>query len=268
MSDAALSLPFVPPGAAEPGEALLLEQEEWKRSTGLLTRLNALRHISRRAYQAASVAGGESAALMDCGVTSEGVVIELRVYPLREAAFRLAASIGELGEPRREDIEEEAAPHYTLTSEATLSHPARRVLSATWLTGPYNAQGVRIAPPPLAVDGRTLRVVGDVVYGSVRVKTLVRRWTAALTVPWEEAEASLNAGWGEWAAAFPDGGKPVALERTAPPGAAEMAASGGGCGASYRVKKAEGAWPPECPPADKRVDCDYCKGECDDGYRP
>lgn len=259
-----LTLPFRPP-AFESGEVLLLEQDAWAASTGVLTRINAVRYIDRQVYTAASDAAPDTP-LVDCGLTDAGLAITLHVYPLRSVVFRLAASIGDLSDPRRDDVEEEETLHYTLTTEASLRHPAQQVLSAQWLSGPYDADGLIIAPPPLAVDGQTLRVVGDVVYGSVQVKLLVPRWTSTLTVDWREAAESLVDGWGEYAAAFPDGGRPVALALTAPPGAAEMAASGAGCGGAfrYRVGPSDRPWPPKAQPADKHVNCDYCSGECDD----
>lgn len=267
MGAAGLTLPFAPP-SAEAGAALLLEQEEWRKSVGVLTRINAIRYIDMRTYARSAESAAQDVPLMDCGLSDGGLVIRVRAYPVRDVALRLAASIGDLDEPRREDIEEEATLHYTLTTEAALSHPASRVLSATWLAGPYNVDGAKIAPPPLAVDGRVLRVIGDAVYGSVQVKTAVRRWTYRLVVDWAEAVESLTAGWGEYVVAWPDGGAPVALELTAPPGAAEMAASGRPCGFSFRVRPADAPWPPKADPANKYVTCDYCKLECDDGYRP
>ena len=269
---AALTIGFSAPEAAAPGEALLLEQDEWKRSAGVLTPPRAALYISRYMYGPLALKREETRwddVYVDCGVKNGRVEITLRAYPLRPDVeiVRLAASVGSLSGLERGEIEEEETVSYTLTRETALRHPASRVLDASWLTGPYDAAGNKVAPPPLTVrDGRVLRVSGDVVWGSVKVKTLVPRWTCVLTVDWSVAAESLNEGWGEWAAAWPAGGPPAALALTPPPGAKEMAASGG-CGRRSTIvsinEDDDEDWPPVAEPADRYVDCDYCKGECE-----
>lgn len=271
MSGAGLDIGIAPRETAS-GESPLLEQREWKAATGVLTRAAAVLYLDRLLYgDDEDETPGRG--LVDCGLTDGKLVIVLYVYPQRPGgrAPRLAASIGETSAPESEEIEEEETLDFQFEAEAGLRHPALRVLAANWLTGPWNEHGDKVAPPPMTVDGRVLRLAGGApVYGSVLVRTLVRRWTAAVTVDWAEAVESLNEGWGEIVALYPADAPPVALALAAPPGAAEMAASGRPCGRHYsvRVGGEEETWPPTCPPADKYVWCDYCKGECEDGYRP
>ena len=264
---AGLDIRLAPRDAAS-GETLLLEQREWKASTGILTRAAAALYLDRLLYGDDET--NPAAGIMDCGLTDGRLLIGVYVYPLADMPFRLAASIGDMGAPEYAEIEEEAGLNFEIADSASLSHPARRVLSAQWLTGPYNESGDKVAPPPMTVDGRTLRLSGGAVYGSVQVKLLVPRWTAILAVAWADAAASLNQGWGEHVVAYPSDAPPVALDLTAPPGAEEMAASGAECGNTFRgsIRRTEEDWPPIAEPKNKYVDCDYCKGECDDGYRP
>ena len=104
-------------------------------------------------------------------------------------------------------------------------------------------------------------------YGSVRVRYLARRWRHPLSIPWAEAKALLaDDNWSEWAVCLPPPGRPVALALTVNRGAEEMAKTAGGCGrrVSFKVNGPEPEWPPYVEPEDKRVNCEYCTGRCEE----
>ena len=258
MASASLSIGF-----AEQGEApeILLEQADWGAYAGLLSRAGVARYVGHAVYGSGAVSG-----LVDCGASGGSLTTAILVFPAREAVrYRLLATAGTLAGPEYDEIEEAETVSYTLTTSARLTHPARRILDAEWLTGPWTTGGAVIAPPPLTADGFAVRA-NVVVYGSVRLKILVGRYRHVLRVSWDEAKALLNAGWSEYAICLPEGGRPQALAITPNRGAESMAASGADCGrVTFRVREDEGQWPPVCPPENKTIDCDYCSLTCDEG---
>jgi len=256
-----LSLTFTPPETApSPEDALILEQERWAWNTGVLTQLAFIRWLNAALYGRGTTEG-----LVNCGLDADGNIrIRIHIYPIRDVPFRLLTTIGTLSERQSEMIEEQHSLSYTLTDTASIPHPATRIIAARWLSGPYQTGGNKIAPPPLILEGQTVRT-GLPVYGSVQVTVLVPRYTSTVTVPWESASARLQQGWSEWVAAYPPPYRPVALAITAPPGAQEMAESGLECGYHGRLRVNDPQdWPPSASPEDKHITCHYCELECDD----
>lgn len=262
MSDATLSIPFAPPSAADATEDLvLLEQKEWAKRTGLLTRAGMVRWLDAVLYRQGNGASG----LMDCGLNAGGdLEIILYAYPLRPGVrFRLVTTIGQLVGGDYEEIEESESVSLDMTAEASINHPALRIRSASWLVGPYNPDGNPIPAPPLWTDGRRI-IAPRPMYGSVHLTLIVPRYTWRLVLPWAEAAALVMAGWSEFAVCLPPPGRPVALALNTPPGFEELVESGEDCGsARTTITHKDGDWPPECPPADKTVKCDYCALECE-----
>lgn len=267
MPAAALTIPFAAaPETAQASDLVLLEQEEWGAYAGRLTRLGVTRYLDHALY----AAGGDSAPnVVGCGQDDEGNLnTAVLVWPLADdVRYRLFSTVGTLGAAELGEVEEQDTVSFTLTQSATLKHPARRVLSAEWLTGPWTTGGVNIAPPELAVSGRELRA-NVPVYGSVRVRFLARRWRHSLKIAWAEAKPILaSGGWSEWAVCLPAPGRPVALALTMNRGAEDMAKSGKSCGRGsgrFKVKEEEPEWPPVVEPEDKTVNCEYCTGKCED----
>lgn len=265
MPQVALTIPFAEETeTAQAADLVLLEQEEWGAYAGRLTKLGMTRYLDHVLYASG---GGSAPSVVDCGQDGAGNLnTAVLVWPLADnVVYRLFATVGTLGAGELGEVEETDTVSFTLTQTATLRHPARRVLAAEWLTGPWTTGGVKIAPPPLMVDGRELRA-NAVVYGSVRVKTLARRYRHPLQISWNEAKALLaSGGWSEWAVCLPAPGRPEALSLTMNRGAEDMAQSGGSCGRGrFKSKQDEPEWPPVVEPEDKTVNCDYCTGECED----
>lgn len=264
MSSHALTISF-DAGAAASSDLVLLEQEQDGAYAGRLTKLGMTRYLDHALF---AVAGAAAPNVVDCGVSGGNIDTALLVWPLKEnVPYRLVATIGDLGAGEPGEVEETDTVSYTLTSSATLKHPARRILATEWLTGPWTTGGVKIAPPPLMVDGRELRA--DIpVYGSVRVRTLARLHRHRLRIAWSEAKALLATDdWSEWAVCLPASGRPVAVALTANAGAVDMARSGKECGrrmtGSFHVNASEAEWPPPADPADKELECRYCSGKCE-----
>ena len=223
----------------------------------MLTALNLVRYLAKLLYS------DEWQEQIDCGFTGDDLVITLHVYTLRPGvSYRLAVTAGQLSEGELEEIQESETVTFDLAQNASLRHPATRIISAKWLTGPYTTGGRKIEPPALALAGREVRVPLPV-FGSVMLTTLVSITTYILAIPGEEAIELLRQGWSEYAVGIPNGGLPVGLALTAPPGAEEMAQSGMECGRSFTgsVSWPDDNGPPQGQKHNKRIVYDYCSGE-------
>lgn len=243
---------------AEERDLLLLEQEEWNHYTGLLTRAGFLRYLRAVLYDT------DDKARILCPIGND-LAIRIFAWPLAPGVvFRLRASVGALGEVTVDTVRSGESLTFSLSDRADLKHPASRVEAIRWLTGPYDAEGRLVAPPSASVSGREITLSAPV-WGAAWIETAATRYACVLTLPRDAAEPLLAAGWSEWVIGLPEGGRPVALELAAPPGAEALAAAGAGCGrASYRVKPSGGDGRPEGYPADKRINCDYCELECEE----
>lgn len=268
MPEQSLHIAYTPrsTGRASSRDLVLLEQEPWDAHCGVLSRVNLLDYLASTLYQRDHPADRQ---YVNCGMGADGSMqIGLCVYRLSAGiAYRLAATIGEISEVQEDEIAEQQSISYTLGTEARLSHPAAAIDSVRWLTGPYAVGGGLAAKPALTIDPVDRRIVRSSarVYGSVLLETRVERGVAALAISADVAEAALMAGWSEIAVCRPAGGRPVGLELSAPPGAAERARSDSKCGRSYSasIKPADHG-PPAAQPEDKTIHCDYCTLECDE----
>ncbi len=261
-----LTISFGEDSAAPATDLVLLEQEPEGAYAGRLTKLGAARYLDWALY---ATAGAPAPNVVGCGGAPGNLDTALLVWPLLDdVRYQLFATIGNLGAASLGEVEETDTVSFTLTTTASIKHPARRVLSAKWLTGPWTTGGLKIEPPPLFVHGRELRT-NLPVYGSVRVRYAARRYRHPLRIPWREAEPSLAAdSWSEWAVCLPAEGRPVALAISANRGAADMAKSGKDCGRgggiSIRIKGPEEQWPPTAEAEDRVLDCEYCTGKCEE----
>ena len=248
----------VPDRAAEERDLLILEQEEWDYYTGILTRAGFLRYL-----RAALYGTGDQARIRCPG---QDMIMRLYAWPLApNVSFRLRASVGALGAVTVDRIRAGESLTFSLTDRASLRHPADRVEALRWLVGPYDAAGRDAAPPSVSVSGRDVALSAPV-WGSAWIETSGPRYACELTVTRDEAAPLLAAGWSEWFVGLPEGGRPVALELTPPPGAEELAAADAECGRSsvrYRVNR-DGFTPPKGYPANKNINCDYCPLECEE----
>lgn len=255
-----LSFRYVSPDRAAPErDLLLLEQEAWSAYTGVLTKAGLARYLRGALY------GVEAGQVIDCGLSDDNLSIVIYAWPLAPGVtFRLRSSVGDLGEVLIDTVSSAESVSYNLTDHASLRHPADYIESARWLTGPYNSAGEAIAPPALTVSGRDL-MLSEPVWGSVWIRSVGTRYTCRLSLSLDAAEPLLAAGWSEYVIGLPEGGRPVALALTPPPGAEELARTGAECGRSVSVRVlGPDKTPPTAQPKDKTIKCDYCELECDD----
>lgn len=258
-----------PSTAPDERDLILLEQEEWGKYCGILTRANLVRYL-RSMFFEEQKSDDELAneVRVDCCGYGDDLAIPLYVYELREGvSYDLRATAGRLGRGVLETVYEKESLTFNLNAEATIRHPAARIVSARWLTGPWTTGGADVAPPTLTLDGRTARSPIPL-FGTVELLLAVRRWRHILTIPQDEAEELLINGWAEFAVGLPGGGRPVGVEVAPPPGAAELAKTGAECGRgrggdSGHVSGPDDDGEPTASPENKHIRCDYCGLECE-----
>lgn len=256
-----------PQTASSSRELVLLEQTRWSNYLGLLTRVNLLRYL--RAQFFPDSGEDEQESFVTCGFDADGgLTLGLSVYELaHDVRWKLQSSIGTTSPVSRITSAETQSVSFNMSDESMLNHPAESIISARWLTGPYDLSGNRISAPALFIDGADRRLVRaqQAVFGSVALRVQVQAAIYTIKLSAEAAEQALLAGWSESAVCLPEGGRPVALSLTAPPGAAELAESGQPCGHHISVKVTHNpGGPPSAQPEDKIINCDYCSLECDE----
>lgn len=261
MNSSSLSVTYTPGDAASgvSPDLLMLEQKEWKPYSGALTRANLARYIRGRLY------GGitRDSEVIDCGWGNTMVIVVYAYKLKKNVQFRLVSTVGELGEISYETITEKETISFEMEKEVELTHPAKRIVSAKWLTGPYTTGGVKLESAQLSVDGLTLSSTVPL-FGSVWLTMEVERATVEITIDRDEALPLLASGWNEFCVGLPVGGKPVALEIDAPPGAEELAEKGQPCGrgsGSATMNGPDDDGPPTAQKADKHIKGDYCSLE-------
>ena len=261
MKTASLSINYTPADSsqADPLDLLILEQKEWSGYTGHLTK------VKLAMYLRALLAGEDPEEdIVDCGWgdTLDITVYAYRLYP--DVIFRLVSTVGELGALREESIIERETISFEMNDNVELNHPAKKIRSARWLTGPYTEGGIKLGhQPELTINGLAIESAMPL-YGSVWLEVEVERTMATISISREEAIPLLAVGWSEFCVGLPRGGRPVALELEAPPGAEELAKKNKPCGRGNTV---EITGPDEdeitAPKADKLITGDYCTLELD-----
>lgn len=256
MNSSSLSVTYTPGDAASgvSPDLLMLEQKEWKPYSGALTRASLARYIKGRLY-----GGVSDDSVVDCG-WGKKMIITVYAYLLRsDVRFRLVSTVGELVQVKWKIITEKETVSFDMEKEATLKHPAKRIVSTKWLAGPYTSGGLKVEKADLSVDSLSLQNSVPL-FGSVLIAYEVDRAEADITISQDEALPLLASGWSEFCVGLPVGGKPVALEIAPPPGAEELAKNGQPCGrgsGSVSIDSPEEE-EPVAPKADKHLTGDYC----------
>ena len=262
MELSSLSLRYTPhPGkTAVERDLLMLEQEPWGDYVGVLTKLHFVRYLHGLLY-----GSDDESEPVDCG-WGDRLALTVYAYPLAPGVrYRLASTVGIIEEMRQETVQERQSVSFDLERSASLPRPATRILASEWLAGPYTTGGARVSAPALSVSGR--EVISPIpLFGSVWLTLELQRGSCMIVIDRDEAEPLLAAGWSEFVVGMPAGGRPVALDLDAPPGAEEMAKLGLACGRGSAGNTVD--WPPDqgepiAQPRDKHVECDYCELQCE-----
>ena len=179
MPQAALTLTYTNPtgsGAADPLDLLQIEQDDWHRSTGAITKQQMVRWLAAMLDHRAAV--NEA----DCGMSGGMMVCLVRAYPRRAGLnYRFLASWGELSERTVDLVELTELVQFRLDTEARTDHPVREILSADWAGDCWGLEGEVVAPPPLTAAGEAV-TCSRPVYGTATVRYLCERHTYTLSV--------------------------------------------------------------------------------------
>lgn len=180
MPQASLTLTYSPRAAAtagDPLDLLQIEQDDWHRTTGAITKQQMVRWLGAMLEHRAAV--NEA----DCAMVGPDLVCLVRVYPRRAGlVYRFLASWGTLSERSVETVELRELVQFRLTDEARCDHPVREILSVDWAGDCWGPEGEVVAAPVLTAAGETVQCSRPV-YGTAEVRYLCERHSYALTVP-------------------------------------------------------------------------------------
>ncbi len=174
-----LTLTYAAADAAEgePLDLLLIEQQDWRLGTGLVTKAELVGALANWLYDE------DYQSRVDCGFVGEDLVCAVFVYPRRAGlAYQFHTSHGTLSERSVELAEIEESLNFSLEAEAQPRYPARSIAEAEWLAECYDVHGNVIPPPALTISGGSIRA-GQACYGSVNLRYTTERHTYLLTCP-------------------------------------------------------------------------------------
>lgn len=182
MSTHALTLTYAAPPSTEgePLDLLLIEQQDWRLGTGLVTKAELVGTLAHWLY------GEDYQSRVDCGFVGADLVCGINVYPrVAGLVYQFHTSHGTLSERSVELAEIEESCNFALEAEAQPRYPARSIASAEWLGECYDLNGNVIPPPALTISGGSIRAA-VACYGSVNVRYTTERHTYLLTCPRRE----------------------------------------------------------------------------------
>jgi hypothetical protein len=158
-------------------DLLLIEQEDWRPYTGVVTLAGMV------GYLAALLYGEDYQDRIDCGLTGGEVVCAVFVYPRRAGlVYQFHASHGSLSERQIEEIEIEEGVNFSLSNRATPQYPPLAIALAEWLDAVYDVAGNLIPPPALTIHSGEIHSAVPC-YGSVQVRYTTERHSYILTAP-------------------------------------------------------------------------------------
>lgn len=169
-----------------PLDLITIEQEEWSPYTGYLTKANMVKIVASYLY------GTDFGATIDCGIADGQLVTLIYAYPkIADLDYTMRCSRGTLSERLVEFVEETEVVNFELEDIASLSHPARELISYDWYDEfkVYDKTGKEIAYPVVTIIDNEVSL-SQKVYGSVEVTYQVERHTYGITV--EQREESIE----------------------------------------------------------------------------
>lgn len=180
MISSAITIPYSIAAAAQ-GDLLVIEQEEWSKNIGVVTKFELLRYISSRVYDRPYISSTA------CGVSEGSLSCLVNVYPRRGGiVYRLHTSWGAVSEARGGLVDVEEIINFTLSTEEKVKYPCRSVKEVYWLAECYSSDGAEVDGPEITVSGDSL-TVSSPVYGSAQIKYQTEKYTYTLTIPKREA---------------------------------------------------------------------------------
>ena len=193
---ASLIMQFVKRPADQASGSILLEQQPWDKTLGLVTRLDIVQALEKQFFDA-------SGAVVDCGMDSDGSGFTALVfaYPSPDdLPFETGITHGFAGSPMRFEFTMTEQLSFSLDTEQTVKYPVKRFISAAWVDKVYAVDGSILDHPEIVNDGQKI-IIGEKVYGTATVRyTTVRyafsvRITARDTVPENVFQSVFYAWW-------------------------------------------------------------------------
>lgn len=176
MTQSSLTITYAQP-VPEQRDLLLIEQEEWARTTGVVTTAEMLRYVSAFVYN--QLYRGST----NCSMVDGRLVCTVNVYPrVSGLAYQLHASWGELSGPRGGLVEITEILNFTLTTEERVKYPCRSISAVRWLAECYDPSGAVVDAPALTIAGDAITIPAPV-YGSVEVRYQTERYQHTLAIP-------------------------------------------------------------------------------------
>lgn len=256
MSAAPLSITFSNQSLSqEPFDALLIEQDDWKPYTGIVTKKDVVRYL-------ASIFWPEESfnPQFDCGIVGGEMICPIYVYPYTQGlAYQFKTSYGTLSERAEDTIDVTETVNFSLDTEVTTKYPVRELKSVEWVDVVYDETGTITTAESITFENMTL-TIGTPVYGSARVEYTTERHAYVLTVTprtdvaenlFSAAVFAVYAGGIQW------------LEIEPPPGADEYLEGTEDCSFGWRSTGSvtypdDSGNRPKAAYADRKIVMDYC----------
>lgn len=240
-----LTISYGKPPLPATTDFVLVEQEEWGRNQGYLTKGHTYAWLSNRLFHS-------ELALINCGSLDGSFAKYLFVYPSRaDLQFTSGVSWGELQEPQVEELEYQETVQCDLQDTIKLKYPARQIKRYEWLGNAYSATGEVVPRPAVSISGGEISLAQRV-YGSLQVQYLVHRLRCRYQAS-PRPEAVENKLQAFAYAVWPGSSTHIEIE---PPDGAEQ----GLCNSSVGSGSISGLpdVPSSVPPDNDHVYIDYC----------
>jgi hypothetical protein len=178
MTATLLTLAYALPASnREPRDLLKIEQQQWSRYTGQITKQEMVRWL------AAAIGNEAYQSQIDCAMTGDNLACTLFVYPyLADLPYQLHTSWGTLSERSVAMLEISELVQFKLTTSETVKNPVRRILAVKWADECYGPEGEIVNPPELTANLETISCMAPV-YGTATVKYLCERHAYVLNAP-------------------------------------------------------------------------------------
>ncbi len=173
-----LNISLTNPASTDSAQDLLrLEQDEWGKHVGRVTREDAANAILSRLF-------GNSVAGLDCGLNANGdmecVIYAYPAYPALN--YHLISSRGTVSRSVTETLSESEGVVFNNSFKARLKYPAEAITSTRWQGSVFDRFGGMMPPPAVSIDGDEISL-SHPVSGVLIVEYTVIRHDWILIVP-------------------------------------------------------------------------------------
>lgn len=230
---------------------LLLEQQPWDPTTGLVTRLDLVQALSARLFDTTQ-------ATVDCGLDGSGFDATVFVYPYDPAlVYEIGVTHGALDSPSRVDLEVREAVSFSLDTGQGLKYPLQQLIGWEWAGEVWSESGVVIPAPAVTVDGQEVKVA-EKIYGTLYVRYRTLRYVYNLRIEARESSPEnvfSSVVWARWSG----GVRLLIIDR--PKNAEENYQNSTDCrgGSIVIIEPGPDDPPPVADPVNRTITKNYCE---------